>query len=70
MTAPQRAFRLQRLPKRPELPAELNEHIAEILAEGFCAYLLRQGLLKHHDTESLLAHIDELKQSRPNYETL
>ena len=70
MTAPQQAFRLQRLSKRPELPEELNDQIAGILADGFYAYLLRQGLLKLHDTENLLAHIDELKRSRPNYEAL
>ena len=44
MTAPQQAFRLQRLSKRPELPEELNDQIAGILADGFYAYLLSQGL--------------------------
>lgn len=49
---------------------EVNEKIAEILAEGFCSYLLRKGLLKHQDTEGVLAHIEELRRSRPNYDAL
>jgi len=63
-------FRLKRLDKCPETREELNERIAEILAEGLCSYLLRKGLLKHMDTESVLAHIEELRRSRPNYEAM
>ena len=63
-------FRLKRLDKRPELPEELNDKIAEILAEGFYSYLLRNGLLKLPDTESLLARIEELKKSLPNYDAM
>ena len=70
MTEPPRRFRLKRLDKRLEPIEEVNEQIAEILAEGFYSYLLRNGLLKLPDTESLLARIEELKKSRPNYDAL
>ncbi len=70
MSEPQRAFRLQRLDRPQESMEELNERIAEILAEGFCSYLIRKGLLKHQDTESVLAHIEALRHSRPNYEAM
>jgi len=63
-------FVLKRLDKPPETHEELNERIAEILAEAFCSYMLRKGLLKHQDTESILAHIDELRKSRPDYDAL
>lgn len=63
-------IRLKRLNKRPESLEELNDQIAEILAEGFYSYLLRTGLLKQPDTESLLARIEELKNSRPNYDAI
>jgi len=63
-------FRLKRLDKPLETREELNERIAEILAEGFYSYLLRKGLLKLPDTESLLARIDELKKTRPDYDKL
>lgn len=63
-------FVLKRLDKPAESREELNERIAEILVEGFCSYLLRKGLLKHQDTESVLAHIEELRRSRPNYESM
>ena len=70
MAKPVRSFRLKRPNKPPEPPGELNEKIAEILAEGFYSYPLRKGLLKLPDTESLLARIDELKKTRPDYDTL
>ena len=70
MIEPPRRFRLKRLDKRLEPIEEVNEKIAEILAEGFYSYLLRNGLLKLPDTESLLARIDELKKTRPYYDAL
>lgn len=70
MTEPARSFHLKRLDKRPELIEEINESIAEIFAEGFYSYLLRKGLLKHQDAEGLLANIEELRRSRPNYDAL
>lgn len=70
MNEPKRTFRLKRLDHPQEPMEEINERIAEILAEGFCSYLLRKGLLKHRDTESVLAHIEELRRSRPNYDAM
>ena len=70
MTESVRSFHLKRLDKRPEPLEELNDHIAEILAEGFYAYLMRTGLLKQPDTDGILARIEELKRSRPNYDAL
>lgn len=70
MSEPTRPFRLKRLDRPQESIEELNERIAEILAEGFCSYLLRKGLLKHQDTGSVLAHIEELRRSRPNYDAI
>ena len=65
-----RRFRLARLDKRPEPIEELNEHIADILADGFYSYLLRHGLLKQRDTDDIVARIEELRRSRPNYDAL
>ena len=65
-----RRFRLTRLDKRPEPIEELNEHLAEILADGFYSYLLRHGLLKQQHTDDIVARIEELRQSRPNYDAL
>ena len=70
MTEPAQSFHLKRLEKRPEPIEEINDHIAEIIAEGFYSYLLRKGLLKHQDAESLMAHIEELRRSRPDYDAL
>jgi hypothetical protein len=63
-------FTLRRLPKRSETPEELDERIAELLAEGLYAYLMRHGLLKQPDTASMLARIETLRRTRPNYEAL
>ncbi len=70
MTEPARRFRLQRLDKRPESFEELTDGIAEILADGFYSYLLRKGLLKQQNTQDIVARIEELRKSRPNYDAL
>ncbi len=58
-------------PKPPDPRIEeLNEKIADIMAEALTRYIFRKGLLKRKNTADVLARIEELKESRPDYDKL